>query len=30
MVLVPFVQPESPQSAAWVPIHVFCFATLTA
>jgi hypothetical protein len=28
MVLVPFVHPESPQSAAWVPVHLLYFATL--
>jgi hypothetical protein len=28
MVLVPFVHPESPQSAAWVPMHLAYFATL--
>jgi hypothetical protein len=29
MVLVPFVHPESPQSAAWVPVHLLYFAALT-
>lgn len=29
-VLVPLVHPESPQSAAWVPIHLLHFATLMA
>jgi hypothetical protein len=28
MALVPLVHPESPQSAAWVPVHVLYFATL--
>jgi hypothetical protein len=28
MVLVPFIHPESPQSAAWVPMHLAYFATL--
>jgi hypothetical protein len=28
MVLTPFVHPESPQSAAWVPVHMLYFATL--
>jgi hypothetical protein len=28
MVVVPFVHPESPQSAAWVPMHLAYFATL--
>ncbi len=30
MVLAPFVHPESPQSAAWVPIHLLGFAALAA
>lgn len=30
MILVPFVHPESPQSAAWVPVHLLYFATLMA
>jgi hypothetical protein len=29
MVLAPFVHPESPQSAAWVPVHLLYFAALT-
>jgi hypothetical protein len=28
MVLAPFAHPESPQSAAWVPMHLAYFATL--
>lgn len=28
MVLAPFVHPESPQSAAWVPVHMLYFTTL--
>ena len=28
MILVPFVHPENPQSAAWVPVHLLYFATL--
>jgi hypothetical protein len=28
MVLVPFLHPESPQSASWVPMHLAYFATL--
>jgi hypothetical protein len=28
MVVMPFVHPESPQSAAWVPVHLAYFATL--
>lgn len=28
MVLAPVVHPESPQSAAWVPVHMLYFATL--
>jgi len=28
MVLAPFVHPESPQSAAWVPVHLVGFAAL--
>lgn len=28
MVLVPFVHPKDPQSAAWVPVHLLYFATL--
>jgi hypothetical protein len=28
MVVVPFVHPESPQSAAWVPMHLAYFAAL--
>jgi hypothetical protein len=28
MVLVPFLHPESPQSATWVPMHLAYFATL--
>ncbi len=28
MVLAPFVHPESPQSAAWVPVHLLGFAAL--
>ena len=28
IILVPFVHPESPQSAAWVPVHLLYFATL--
>ena len=28
--LSPFVHPESPQSAAWVPVHLVYFATLMA
>ncbi|MDQ3590927.1 MAG: hypothetical protein M3392_11940 [Actinomycetota bacterium] len=28
MVLVPFVHPENPPSAAWVPVHLVYFATL--
>ena len=30
MVLAPFVHPESPQSAAWVPVHLLGFAALAA
>ena len=30
MVVAPFVHPESPQSAAWVPVHLLYFATLMA
>jgi hypothetical protein len=30
MILVPLVHPSSPQSAAWVPVHLVYFATLTA
>lgn len=30
MILVPFVHPENPQSAAWVPVHLLYFATLMA
>ena len=30
MVLAPLVHPESPQSAAWVPVHAVHFATLVA
>ncbi len=30
MILVPFVHPESSQSATWVPVHLLYFATLTA
>jgi hypothetical protein len=26
--VLPFVHPESPQSAAWVPVHLVYFATL--
>ena len=29
MVVLPFVHPESPQSAAWVPVHLLYFAALT-
>ena len=29
-VLAPLVHPESPQSAAWVPVHLLHFATLMA
>ncbi len=29
MVLLPFVHPESPQSAAWVPVHLLYYAALT-
>lgn len=29
MVMVPFVHPESPQGAAWVPVHLLYFAALT-
>jgi len=29
MVLVPFVHPESPQSPAWVPVHLLYFSALT-
>ena len=29
-ILVPFVHPESPQSATWVPVHLLYFATLMA
>jgi hypothetical protein len=29
MVLAPFLHPESPQSGAWVPVHMLYFATLT-
>ena len=28
MVVMPFVHPESPQSAAWVPVHLVYFASL--
>ena len=28
MVLVPFVRPETQQSAGWVPVHLVYFATL--
>lgn len=28
VVLTPFVHPDSPQSAAWVPVHLLYFATL--
>jgi hypothetical protein len=28
MVVMPFVHPESPQSAAWVPVHFVYFASL--
>jgi hypothetical protein len=30
MVVTPVVHPESPQSAAWVPVHLLYFATLMA
>jgi hypothetical protein len=30
MVVTPFVHPGSPQSAAWVPVHLLYFATLMA
>ena len=30
MVLAPFVHPESPQSAAWVPVHLLGFVALAA
>ena len=30
MVVTPFVHPESPQSVAWVPVHLLYFATLMA
>jgi hypothetical protein len=26
--VLPFVHPESPQSAAWVPVHLVYFASL--
>jgi hypothetical protein len=29
-ILAPLVHPESPQSAAWVPVHLLYFATLMA
>ena len=28
MILAPLVHPESPQSAAWVPVHLLYFATV--
>jgi hypothetical protein len=28
LAVLPFVHPESPQSAAWVPVHLGCFAAL--
>ena len=30
VVVTPFVHPDSPQSAAWVPVHLLYFATLMA
>ena len=30
MILAPIVHPESPQSAAWVPVHLLYFATIIA
>ena len=30
MILAPMVHPESPQSAAWVPVHLLYFATIIA
>ena len=29
VVLLPFLHPENPQSAAWVPVHLLYFAALT-
>ena len=30
MMLAPWIHPESPQSAAWVPVHLLYFATVMA